>query len=171
MKLDETVIGYRIYEDATEFRGIAEVTLPDLEFPTTTVEGAGIAGEVEDAIMGYMKAMRTTMKFNTFGDNAMALAAPVDHNIDIREVQQSRNQTTGKVEAGVVKHVMVIRPVKVSLGTLKPSSSSDPSGEYTVSYYARYSGGKKDIELDPLGYKCMIGGVDYLEDVRTAMGM
>ena len=170
-KLDEVVIGYRIYEDATEYLGVAEVTLPDIEYFTTTISGAGIAGEYEESIMGHMKAMRVSMNFNNFGENAMSLATPVDHTIDLREVQQARNMTAGKVEIIPVKHVMVIRPVKTSLGTLKPANPSNPSGEYTMSYYARYVDGKKTIELDPLGYICMINGVDYLADIRKAMGL
>ena len=30
MKIDETVIGFAVYEDATEHVGIAEVTLPEI---------------------------------------------------------------------------------------------------------------------------------------------
>lgn len=170
-RMEEVVIGYRIYEDATEYRGIAKVTLPDIEFYTTTISGAGIAGEYEEAIMGHMKAMRMNMDFTNFGENAMALATPVDHTIDLREVQQARNMTAGKVEVIPVKHVAVVRPVKMSLGALETATPSNASGEYTVSYYARYVGGKKTIELDPLGYICMINGVDYLAPVRKAMGL
>lgn len=170
-KLDEVVIGYRVYEDATEFRGIAKIAFPKMEFFTTTITGAGIAGEYEEAIMGLMKGMRLGLDFINFGDNAMALSTPVDHNLDIREVQQARNMTTGKVEIIPVKHVVVCRPVSVDLGTLETATNSNPSGEYTMSYYARYVNGKKTIELDPLGYICMINGVDYLADVRKAMGL
>ena len=31
-KVDELVINYAIYEDATEYLGTTEVTLPDLEY-------------------------------------------------------------------------------------------------------------------------------------------
>lgn len=169
-RLEEVVVSYRVYENSTEYCGIAEVQMPDIEFFTTTIAGAGIAGEYEETILGHVKAMRTSLKFNTFGDNAMSLVTPTDHTIDLREVQQVRNQTSGKVETQAIKHVMVIRPVKMSLGSLKQASTSDANGEYTVSYYARYVGGKKMIEIDPLNYKCTINGVDYLEEVRKALG-
>ena len=170
-KIDEAVIGYRVFENATEFLGISQVDMPNIEFFTTTVQGAGIAGEVEDVILGHINAMRATFHFNSFGENAMKLATPTDHHIDLREVQQNRNMAKGKLEVTGVKHVMVMRPVTINGGTLKQAATSDPSGEYAVSYYARYTNGKQDIEIDPLGYKCTINGVDYLAPVRKAMGL
>jgi len=132
---------------------------------------SGIAGEREEIIRGHIKAMRSTITFNIFGENAIGLCTPVEHQIDLREVQQTRNQTAGKVELMGVKHIMVVTPVKVSLGKLENGTTSNPSGEYAVSYYAMYRNGQREIELDPTGYVCYIHGVDYLEDVRKAMGL
>lgn len=170
-KLDEVVVSYRIFENSTEYLGIANVTLPDIEFLTTTISGAGIAGEVEEVIKGHLKSMRTTINFNTYGENALQLSTPVDHTIDLRAVQQDRNMTAGKVEMRKVKHIMTVKPIKVSLGKLETANTADASGEYAVSYYAQYVNGKKMIEIDPLNYKCYINGVDYLADVRKAMGL
>ena len=170
-KLDEAVVSYRVFEDATEYLGIANVVLPDIEFLTATITGAGIAGEKEEIIRGHIKAMRTTFNFTNFGENALRLCTPEDHHIDLREVQQNRNLTAGKLELVGVKHIMVLTPVKISLGRLESGSTSDPSGEYAVSYYAQYRGGQRAIEIDPAGYVCYINGVDYLEDVRSTMGL
>ena len=46
-KVDELVINYAIYEDATEYLGTTEVTLPDLEYMTEELSGAGIAGNID----------------------------------------------------------------------------------------------------------------------------
>lgn len=170
-KIDEAIIGYRVFENATEYLGIASVQLPNIEFFTTNIQGAGISGEIEEVILGHINAMRVTFNFSAFGENALALATPVDHNIDLREAQQGRNMAKGKLEIRGVKHVMTIRPISISMGTLQQASTSDPSGEYAVSYYAQYVGGEKVIEIDQLNYICLINGVDYLADVRAAMGL
>ena len=39
-KVDELVINYAIYEDAVEYLGTTEVTLPDLEYMTEELSGA-----------------------------------------------------------------------------------------------------------------------------------
>ena len=38
-KVDELVINYAIYEDAVEYLGTTEVTLPDLEYMTEELSG------------------------------------------------------------------------------------------------------------------------------------
>ena len=55
-KVDELVINYAIYEDATEYLGTTEVTLPDLEYMTEELSGAGIAGNIEEIIIGHLNA-------------------------------------------------------------------------------------------------------------------
>ena len=49
-KVDELVINYAIYEDAVEYLGTTEVTLPDLEYMTEELSGAGIAGNIEESL-------------------------------------------------------------------------------------------------------------------------
>ena len=46
-KIDETVIGFAVYEDATEYIGISEVTLPEISNITEEISGAGIGGKIE----------------------------------------------------------------------------------------------------------------------------
>ena len=46
-KIDELVVNFAVYEDANEYLGMAEATLPDLEYLAEEMSGAGIAGNVE----------------------------------------------------------------------------------------------------------------------------
>ena len=69
-KVDELVINYAIYEDAVEYLGTTEVTLPDLEYMTEELSGAGIAGNIEEIIIGHLNAMSTTFNFRTVTEAA-----------------------------------------------------------------------------------------------------
>ena len=42
-KIDESVINFALYEDASEYLGMAEVALPALASLTQEITGAGIA--------------------------------------------------------------------------------------------------------------------------------
>ena len=139
-KVDELVINYAIYEDATEYLGTTEVTLPDLEYMTEELSGAGIAGNIEEII------------------------------IDLRVAQQRMNLRTSANEVTGVKHIMKVKPKKTALGKVAAASTADVSGEYAVSYYAMYMDGSKVTEIDPLNFICIINGKDYLKDVRKALG-
>ena len=86
--VDQAVINFACYEDAKDFLGLASVTLPDVDFITTTVSGAGIAGNVEAPIIGHMNAMTAQLKFRTFSTESLKLQEPREHNVDLRAPQQ-----------------------------------------------------------------------------------
>ena len=50
------------------------------------------------------------------------------------------------------------------------SPPADASGEHAVYYYAIYRDGKKETEIDPVNFICLVNGVDYLAEVRKALG-
>ena len=169
-KVDELVINYAIYEDATEYQGTTEVTLPDLEYMTEELSGAGIAGNIEEIIIGHLNAMTTTFNFRTVTAAAVKLMEPRVHRIDLRVAQQRMNLRTSANEITGVKHIMKVKPKKTALGKVAAASTADVSGEYAVSYYAMYMDGSKVTEIDPLNFICIINGTDYLKDVRKALG-
>ncbi len=168
--MEEAIINYEIWEDATALYGTAKVKLPDISFMTQTITGAGIAGEYEAVICGMISAMSMSLDFRTVTKDVVRLYEQRRHTLDIRAAQQSENNSTGKVTVQSKKFVVIATPKKIGLGTLAPASPADASGEFSVAYFAQYNDGVKVIEIDPLNYICFINGTDYLADVRTALG-
>ncbi|MCI9174402.1 MAG: phage major tail tube protein [Lachnospiraceae bacterium] len=168
--IDEMVLSYAMYEDGSEFMGTTEATLPDVEYMTDTIKGAGISGEVTEIITGYTAAMKTTLSFRTVGKWTAKLLEPRVHNIDLRVAQQYLDTGTRNTGVNMVKHVMKIKPVKTTMGKVAAAASADASGEYTVLYYALYVDGKKITEVDPMNFIHIINGVDYLAKIRKALG-
>lgn len=170
MKFQQTVVNFAVYEDNNEFMGIADVQLPDLTALTQQISGAGIAGNVEAIIPGHFEAMTMTMNFRTTTTAALRLSEPRRHNIDIRVANQVEDTVAGRIYNESVKHVLVVIPKKDGGGKLAPASATDASGEYAVRYWATYVDGQKIREIDPMNSICIINGVDYLADVRKALG-
>ncbi len=169
-KNDVAVINYALYENKTEFVGITQADLPSLEFMTQTINGAGIAGEVETILIGQMKAMEITLKHTVLTKEAIVLSSPKLHTWELREVQENIDRKTSGLAVTTVKHIIKAFPKKMDGGSLKPQSTSDPNTVASVHYWAEYRDGKKVMELDPLNYICLINGVDYLKSVRKALG-
>lgn len=169
-KHDEVVVNYAIYEDAVEYLGTTEVALPDLEYMTQEIQGAGIAGTIEEVILGHLAAMTTTFSFRTVTDAAIKLMEPRMHKIDLRVAQQGLNTRTSQTEIEGIKHILKVKPKKTALGKVAVASTADVSGEYATSYYAMYKNGSKVTEIDPLNFICIINGTDYLQEVRKALG-
>lgn len=170
MKVDNGVNNFAVYEDATEFYGMAEVTLPEISQIAEEVKGAGIAGAFNGAFVGHVEAMTLTLNFRSVTPDAIKLAEPRNHQIDLRASQQQWDNTAGVFKQVAVKHVLVVTPTKFAPGKLAPAASAEASGEYSVTYFATYIGGVKKMEIDVINFIYFVNGVDYLADVRKALG-
>lgn len=169
-KVNESIINFAVYEAAKEFYGMAEVALPEISNMTQEVQGAGIAGTFESVVLGHLEAMNLTLNFRTLVKDAVTLLEPRDHTIDLRAAQQSKDTVSGRTVITSVKHVMVVKPKKLSPGKVAPASAADASGEYAVTYWATYIDGEKVLEIDIMNFIYYINGTDYLAEVRTALG-
>lgn len=170
MNHDTLNVNYAIYEDAVEKLGTTEATLPDLEFMSETISGAGIGGEVEEIITGMLSAMTTTLNFRTVCTSAVSLMEPRTHKIDLRVAQQQVDSKSGNTKIVPVKHILKLKPKKTAMGKVAMASAGDVSGDYATSYFATYIDGKKVVEVDPYNFICVINGTDYLAEVRKALG-
>ena len=167
---DESVINFAVYEDSVEYVGMAGVTLPNLAAIVQTLSGAGIAGNVEVPVLGHYDVMSLTLNFRTTTEHSVRLSEPRRHNIDLRMAQQIEDTVAGEVKVQSIKHVLVVVPKTDTGGTVAPAAPTNGSGEYAVRYWATYIDGAKVREIDPLNFICEVNGVDYLADVRKAIG-
>ena len=127
---------------------------PTIPIQRATVSAAVLAGNgrtpFQDAFIARMQSGHTGM-FERDGSKRLP-------------------NSTGRYVQQAVKHVLVVNPKKFAPGKLAPASSAEASGEYPVTYYATYIDGKKVLEIDILNFIYYVNGVDYLEDVRKALG-
>lgn len=169
-KQPEAIIDFEVYENSVNYDGIASVALPNINYLTQQITGAGIGGNVEAVLIGMVDAMNSTFNFRSCMGAAVNLLTPEKHTIDLRVAEQHWN-TVG-VERNVVadKYVLVMVPKNFTAGTISPASMVDTNIEFSVSYYAAYKDGVKCWEIDPFNYICEINGVDYMAPVRRALG-
>lgn len=167
--MEQMTVNYDVYEDGTRYDGTASVQLPDLSFIVQSLSGAGIGGNIE-AVTPHLDAMTATINFREMTDEAISLTTPERHHLDLRAARQDEDPVNNAMKYVPIKHVLVVIPKSLSGGTLAPHSSTSPSGQYAVRYFATYIDGKKETEIDPMNYICSIHGTDYLQSVRTALG-
>lgn len=170
MKADIGTNSFAVYEDATEYYGMAEVTLPEISQISEEIKGAGISGAFNGAFTGQVEAMTLTLNFRTVTSYAIRLNEPRNHHIELRASQQYWDNVAGKHVQQAIKHVLLITPTKLAPGKLAPASSAEASGEYSATYFATYIDGEKKMEIDILNFIYNMNGKDYLEEVRKALG-
>ena len=160
---------FKVYEGSTEFLGMSEVSLPDLEYMTETVTGAGVAGEFEESYRGYAKAMSVGLNFRSVTAAAIVLAEPRTHTLELRAAVQEYNTVSGEIEIKNIKHVMKVVPKKTSAGKLAAASPADASGEYGVRYWKMVKDGEVLLEIDSINFIFIVNKNDYLYDVQKAL--
>jgi P2 family phage contractile tail tube protein len=170
MPRNEGIISFSVYEDAKEYLGIAKATRPDIKFMTQSLSGAGIAGNITAVMRGLVEAMQLALDFTETTDAAVNLLTPVTHHIDLRVAMQEFDPVKSQYNIVSEKYLMDVVPQQLGGGSVAQASASDVSGQYSVYNYKAYKNGKELWCIDPINYICRIGGVDYLADVRKALG-
>lgn len=170
MKVDNGTNTFAVYEDATEYYGMAEVTLPEESTKTEEVTGAGIGGAFNAPYVGQSEAMTLVLNFRRTTKDAIRLAEPRNHQIDLRAAQQYWDNNAGVFKIQAVKHVIIGFPTKINFGKLANASPTEGSCEFSVTYYATFIDGEKVKEKDVLGSIDEVNGVDYAAPIRKALG-
>lgn len=169
-QFSEINIAFRVYEDAVDFYGIADVDLPDITQITEEMQGAGFAGKYDAVIIGHIEAMKATINFRNPTQNAYKLFTPVEHQLDLRANVQERDTVSG-VRQVAVKHILKCTPITLKTGKLANFSTGDTNAEYAVHYFATFIDGIKTLEVDPANYIFFVDGVDYLAEMRKNLGL
>jgi P2 family phage contractile tail tube protein len=171
MQVEQGINNFAVYENATMFYGMAEVQLPEISMMAEELKGAGISGAINAPFAGHVEAMSMTLSFRAATREAIALSEQRNHQLDLRASQQYRDNASGTFKQQAVKHIVVGAPTKFVPGKLGVAASGETSVEMSVTYYALFLEGKLVTEVDPINFKFVVNGVDYLGDVRHALGM
>lgn len=167
----EQLVNYKIYNGFSDMIGTADVTLPSLESMTNEVKGAGIAGSYNSPVTGHYGPMSMTVNWRVITGDAIALAAPKAHQLDIRGVIDQYDAGAGEKKPVAVVVTVKALPKKVDLGKMDPGQKMDTQSEFEIVYLKIKIGGIKKVEIDKLNYIGEIGGKDYLAEVRAGLGM
>ena len=165
------IINFEVFEDGSNYLGLANVQLPTLTRKNFTVNGAGIAGDVDIPVPGNYNAMHTTINFINSSAGAPKLLAGRRHLIECRVANTGFDPTSGKLRTKGDKFIMEVCPLTETKGTVAPASTQGESAEFTVFSYKEIVGGKLVRHVDPFNYIDIdADGVNRLADVKSALG-
>lgn len=171
MNIPEKLINFRAYKDGVDQIGIADITLPKLDAMTETIKGAGLAGEVDSPVLGHYGSMEVELNWRVLYINPLKLAAPEGVHLDLRGANQIKDSESGKYRVQPVKVVVRGVPKTTELGKLDVGTGSETKNTIEVDYLKVTVDGKDILELDKYNYICKVDDVDYLSQVREALGL
>ena len=167
----ERLNNFRVYLEGNALAGVATVELPDIEAMTDTVSGAGIAGEIDSPIIGHFGSMAATINFRTITKDGLSLAAQKSHAIDFRGAMQVYDSGEGEYKTTAVRVSVRGVPKRNGLGSLEVGSTTDSEVELELTYMKVFVDNQERIEIDKYNFKYVVDGVDYLAEIRDAMGL
>ncbi len=171
MIVPEKLINFRAYDDGKDLLGVTDIQIPSLDAMTETVKGAGIAGEVESPVLGHYASMETVLNWRTISKPGLNLASQKGVKLDLRGAQQFYDAGKGEYVVKPVKCIIRGVPKKTELGKLDVGTTSGSSNTIETNYIKVEIDGETVLEIDKYNYISNIAGVDYLADVREALGL
>lgn len=165
--LPDKLNNFNVYRGSAKLIGIAsEIALPKFDALTDTIDGAGIAGEIESPVEGAFGSQEIEIPFSNLSGDFFAYASSQEETT-IRGSQEVIDTGT-QVKSNVPIVVTVKGPVKnIDPGTLKKGGKGEPKIVREVTYIKILINGKNCLELDKLNMIYKLNGEDKLAAIRS----
>ena len=168
--IPEKSINFSVYLNGVDLLGVAEGTIPALEAMTSEVKGAGVAGTVESIVLGHFNSTTLSLTWRTVTDSFMKLYGHVTNDIDLYSALQRYDAGLGIYRTEPL-HVYLKATTKTSTpGNLVVGDNMDTQTEFEITYMKIELNSKERVEMDKYNYNYKVDGIDYLAEVRAALG-
>lgn len=166
--IPEVIHDFNMYLGGNRLAGITgEVKLPDLEFLTAEVSGAGILGSYEAPVPGHTKSLEMEIPFRCLNADYFRMIDPTENTqITLRGAEQISVKITGATDYVGVRLVVGGKPKKMELGTFKQGDKTDSKITLEMTYILVEYNGERILELDKMRPQFWIRNKDILAKVR-----
>lgn len=166
----EKTQNFAVYIDGSDSAGVADGTFPNVEFMTSEVKGAGLAGAVDSPGVGQLQSLTCELNWRTRPRNFIALAEPRAHNLDFYADDLSYDAGRGEYVHTQVHIFMKAVTKSYDIGKLAVDESAESKTEHEIYYFKLEVDRKEVIVVDKYNYIYRVNGVDYLAETRRALG-
>lgn len=167
-----SLINFECYNAGNRLLGLATIDLPDIESMTAEISGAGIGGKIDWPVRGMFENIATTLHFRVvYEGSGQYLSQGSGHMMSLRGASEEYDASSGERKVMPIKIDLRGHSSKLGLGKLEPGTDMESELEITLDYLKVTIDGKEVLELDKFNYIYSVNGVDFLSDVRDALGL
>lgn len=170
-RIPDKLTDFRIYNDAQDLLGVADIDLPDFEADSDEIKGAGLAGVLDTPALGQFKSLQVGLNFRTPTDATFTLLAPKVHKLSLYGSIQHFDGVASEIKEIPCKIYVHGLPKKKSMGKFDSGKKTETKLELELTYIKISLDGEDKLELDKLNYIFMVDGKDYLAAVRVNLGL
>ena len=166
--IPEVVHNFNAYKSGNKLIGLAgSITLPDFSATTSTISGAGILGEYDEAIIGTYGNMTLDVTFRVLDNDIFSLMNPLEpFELTFRGSVQVINPATAALDTKSMRIVVRGKQTDFKPGKMENGTTMDASVSINVIYILIEIDGKSKLELDKINFVYKIAGNDIMAKVR-----
>ena len=168
--IPERGINFSVYHEGRDLLGVAEGSLPNLESITSDISGAGVAGTVSSPVLGHFGSLELSLTWRNVTKDIFKLAGQYSHNIDLYAAMQDYNAGRGVYKVNSLHVYVKAIPKNITIGNLVSGDTTGTTTALECTYMKIDINNNNYAEIDKFNYICKIRGVDYLAEVRSALG-
>ena len=170
--IPEKIINYRCFIDGEMSpTALVDVDLPDIQFMSETISGAGIAGEIDSPTLGHFQNMEIGLNFRTLINQNFHNFTQKVYALEFRAATQSTDVVGGKIQTGKLKISTRVVPKNIALGKLEVGKPSGSNQKFACAYLKVEVDNETVLEIDKINMIFNVNGEDLLAEVRDAIGM
>lgn len=168
LMLPQVINLFNVYRDGNLQIGIAnEVSLPEVAYKTVTIDGAGIPGSYDVAVIGNFDSIKQTIPFSSLYTNMIDFTNPMEtQNITMRGSMQVEDKSSGATKYSGIRVVEKGKCVSFNPGQFKQADKMSASVVIECMYLLIEVDGQKLTEIDKWNGIYIVNGVDLLEAAR-----
>lgn len=167
----EQVINYEVFVDGGRCLGTASVDLPELQYMTQTIKGAGIAGEYEAPTLGHLQSLEIKLTFRALYESPIALMEQKAVILSLRGAVQQYDSANGTLKPLPVRIDARGRIKGGAMGKFEPSELMDTEITFECDVISVKVNNIEYFMHDKLNFVNRVNGQDYLASVRLALGI
>ena len=167
----EQTTNYEVFVNGNRSLGTATVDLPELNYVTNEISGAGVAGKFDSPTLGHTENMEVTLHWRNIFETPIQLLDQDAVMLTLRAAVQSYDAGTGLTRIIPVRADVRALAAGSELGKLEPGEQSETTNKFNLDYIKIEIDNKTIVEHDKFNFKHVINGKDILAKVRSALGI
>jgi P2 family phage contractile tail tube protein len=162
-----TVKNFNVYGPNGLEAGVADITLPHLQWEKDTLKGAGLAGSSNLGVQGNIQPMETTITFHTNTRQALEFFRGGGMRIRCLSSIYMCDTSSAEIVELPEEVIMTVWAAGYNQGKREPSTKGGVSLAFDCTYLALIFAGRKEWEIDFWNNVAICAGVDLNAQTRA----